>query len=110
MLCPLALGVFGEPEERRCPALEPQGERFVCGLIMNPMVYAMKLTLLRGAEAMSAAAAHLIGSGRGCDAQLDDEPGDEAWRAAMRKLRNPKLTRRALKIWGLQLPPEETLL
>jgi hypothetical protein len=100
-LCPLAVGVFGEPWERRCPALEPDGERFTCGLIAHPMVYAMRRSLLCGVEAMSKAAAHLVGAGRGCDAQLEGEVADEAFRARMRASRNDKLTDRSLKVWGL---------
>ena len=101
-LCPLGASVFGEPVDRRCPALEPDGERFACGLMSNPMVYAMRLTLLHGKEVMSRTAAHLIGAGRGCDAQLDGEPADEVWRAAMRSLRNERLTDNCLKVWGLR--------
>lgn len=101
MLCPLALALFGEPEYRQCPALEPDGERFACGLIKHPMVHALKQTLLHGADAMAKAAAHLVGSGRGCDAQLDGEPADEIWRENMRASRNPALTERCLKVWGL---------
>lgn len=100
-LCPLGVGVFGEPWERRCPALEPDGERFVCGLVVNPMVYAIAQTLLHGKEVMSRSAAHLVGAGRGCDAQLDGEVADEAFRARMRAQRDPALTKRSLKIWGL---------
>jgi hypothetical protein len=102
VLCPLAVGVFGEPWDRQCPALEPDGERFNCGLVVHPMVYAMRQTLLHGAEVMSRTAAHLIGAGRGCDAQLEDEPADEVWRAAMRSMRNVALTDKCLKAWGLR--------
>jgi hypothetical protein len=101
-LCPLAAGLFGEPWERQCPALEPDGERFTCGLIKNPMAYALRQTLLHGAETMAKAASYLIGAGRGCDAQLEGEPADEAWRANMRKERNRALTDRCLKVWGLR--------
>lgn len=101
-LCPLAVAVFGEPWERACPALEPNGERFACGLIVHPMVYAMRQTLLHGVALMSAAAGHLTGAGRGCDAQLDDEIADEEFRARMRAQRDPKLTKLSLKIWGLK--------
>lgn len=99
--CPLGTAIFGTPVERRCPALEKAGERFACGLIVHPMVYAMTLTLLHGTAAMAAAAGHLVGAGRGCDALLDGEEPDLAFRAAMRASRNEKLTDRALRIWGL---------
>jgi hypothetical protein len=100
-LCPLGVGLFGEPWDRRCPALEPDGERYVCGLIENPMAYALRLTLLNGREVMSRTAAHLVGAGRGCDALLDGEEPDQAFRAAMRSRRDPALTDRCLKVWGL---------
>jgi hypothetical protein len=102
-LCPLGVGLFGEPWERRCPALEPDGERFACGLIMNPMVYAMRQTLMHGKEVMSRSAAHLVGAGRGCDAQLDGEVADEDFRARMRAQRDITLTKRSLKAWGLTM-------
>jgi hypothetical protein len=102
MLCPLGLALFGGPEFRQCPALEPDGERFACGLMNNPMAYALRQTLMHGKEVMSRTAAHLIGAGRGCDAQLDGEPADEVFRAAMRSRRNIALTDRCLKVWGLQ--------
>lgn len=100
MLCPLAEAVFGGPEERRCPALEPDGDRFACGLTAHPMAYAMRQTLLHGEEVMSRTAAHLIGVGRGCDAQLEGEPADEMWRAAMLATRNAELTEKCLNVWG----------
>jgi hypothetical protein len=100
-LCPLGEGLFGEPWDRRCPALEPDGERFGCGLIAHPMAYAMRMTLLHGAETMAKAASYLVGAGRGCDAQLDGEPADEVFRAGMRALRNRALTDRCLAVWGL---------
>jgi hypothetical protein len=100
-LCPLGVGLFGEPWDRRCPALEPDGDKFICGLIAHPMAYNMRMTLLHGREVMSRTAAHLVGAGRGCDAQLDDEVADEAFRVRMRKERNTTLTDRCLKVWGL---------
>jgi hypothetical protein len=102
-LCPLGVALFGEPWDRRCPALEPElgTDRWVCGLMAHPMAYAMRMTLLHGVETMRQTASHLIGAGRGCDAQLDDEPADEAFRASMWAMRNPALTDRCLKVWGL---------
>jgi hypothetical protein len=100
-LCPLGVALFGEPWERRCPALEQDGDRYVCGLMAHPMAYNIRMTLLHGVETMRATAAHLVGAGRGCDAQLDGEPADEVWRASMRAMRNPALTDRCLKVWGL---------
>jgi hypothetical protein len=103
-LCPLAVGVFGEPWDRTCPALEPDGESFACGLVRHPMVYAMGLTLLHGVETMRTAATQLIGSGRGCDAVLEDEEPDQAFRQAMYSQRNSALIDRCLKVWGFVRP------
>jgi hypothetical protein len=100
-LCPLAAAHFGGSVDRRCPALEPDGDRFVCGLIAHPMAYAMTLTLLHGVDAMSKAAADLVGAGRGCDALLEDEEPDLAFRARMRASRNRALSDRSIKLWGL---------
>jgi hypothetical protein len=102
MLCPLGLALFGGPEYRSCPALEPDGDRYVCGLIAHPIVYALRQTLLHGAETMALTAGHLIGAGRGCDALLHGEPADEVWRAGMRAMRNQALTDRCLRVWGYE--------
>jgi hypothetical protein len=100
-LCPLAMRLFGRPFQRRCPALEPDGDRLVCGLIAHPMAYAMARTLANGVENMRKAACHLVGAGRGCDAQLATEPADEAFRARMWADRNERLTSWSLKQWGV---------
>ena len=101
-LCPLASRLFGSPVARQCPALERESDdRFTCGLIAHPMVYAMSRSLLNGVENMRKAAAHLVGAGRGCDAQLATEPADEAFRARMKANRNERLTTWSLKQWGV---------
>lgn len=104
VLCPLAQRFFGGPEERSCPALEQEvSGRFTCGLIAHPMVYAIRLTLLHGADRMAAAAAFLVGAGHGCDAQLEGERANEQFRAAMWKRRNPRLAAKHAKLWGVEL-------
>lgn len=76
-LCPLAQAVFGQPEHRRCPALtQTSASTYGCGLVADPMKWAMRRTLVYGLERMREAALHLIGSGTGCDARFDGEPAD----------------------------------
>ena len=41
-LCPLAQAIFGEPVVRACPALEQDGERYVCGLVAYPTAYELR--------------------------------------------------------------------
>ena len=100
-LCPLGVGIFGEPWERQCPALEQDGARAICGLVVHPMVYAMARTLLHGKDVMSAAAAFLVGAGVGCDALLEGEPADEKFRKALKSQRDDALVDSSLKVWGL---------
>lgn len=83
-LWPLGAHVFGH-SEGPCPALQPaEGGALVCGLVVNPMRYALRRSLAAGSDAMSTAAAYLIGAGHGCDAQTVDEPRDFAFSARMR--------------------------
>ena len=103
VMCPLGLALFGAPEYRRCPALEPDGTgKYACGLVVNPSAYALRQSLLYGTERMSKAASHLIGADFGCDALLDGEASDEAFRDRMRAQRNPALTDTCLRVWGFQ--------
>lgn len=90
--------VFVRPfhDEGPCPALE--GDK--CGLMMNPRAYAPVRAALLGDKPLSDAAAHLIGAGKGCDAQADDEPADEAYSRRIRQESNPRKTNAALRVWG----------
>jgi hypothetical protein len=74
-LCPLAQHVFGH-EQGPCPALSFNPEGSVCGLVDDPMRFARTITTKNGTGKTSAAAAHLIGSGTGCDARFNGEPPD----------------------------------
>lgn len=65
------------------------------------MVYRMALCLRFGVENMRNAALHLVGAGKGCDAQLIGEPADEAFRARMFAMRNERRTAASLKMWGV---------
>jgi hypothetical protein len=102
MLCPLGTRIFSRLEGP-CPALEPEGDKLVCGLVKNPVAYSLRGVLQHGREAMSAAAAVLVGTGFGCDAQHNDEVVEPATRA--RVLRNPpgrSAVNSALAKWGFR--------
>ncbi len=84
-LCPLGARLFGR-WHGPCPALQPaEGQSLVCGLVADPARHQPVRTLAHGREAMSKAAAVLIGAGFGCDAQTADEPADAEFRACMRR-------------------------
>jgi hypothetical protein len=103
-LCPLGGAFFHLPlQVGNCPALQPHGERRVCGLVANPEAYALAATLLNGKEAMSAAAAHLIGAGHGCDASYDESERDPEVLASFRRKHQSKgPTRKAAALWGIK--------
>lgn len=102
-LCPLALCLFGPPEMRLCPALEPkkEGRGWDCGLVTNTSRY-RKGTTKELAEA-SAAAAILIGAGWCCDGQLADEPKAHDWdrRKLLRLQEIADKIKPAKRAWGL---------
>lgn len=111
-VCPLGIRVFmpdmflaGLREvPGPCRALELQGDgRKICGLMVAPAKYAWKRAAVMGVENLSKAAAHLLGSGTGCDAPGDDETPNEAYRKQMFEdaARNPSVTKNALKVWGI---------
>lgn len=102
-LCPLATTVFGRVAGP-CPALQAgEGHALVCGLVVDPMRYALRQSLLKGSDAMSEAAAFLIGAGHGCDAQTADEPRDVAFSNRLRA--HGERTRAAARVhaatWGV---------
>lgn len=108
-LCPLARKVFGF-EVGRCPALvwSPDNLEAACGLVVDPMRYAPTSVALRVAgratiEEAAAAASLLVGSGTGCDARINGEPGDEEFYRQLRlwDRKNEGAVRRARKVWGV---------
>lgn len=104
VLCPLGKHVF-KREEGPCPALqrdETDGKP-TCGLVAEPTRYATRLSILHGFERMREAALHLIGSGQGCDARFNGEPGSEEFYRRMREhdRRAGGKTNRAKKLWGI---------
>ena len=101
-LCPLGAIVFGT-WSGPCPALEPHGAGFGCGLVANPQTYRPTRTKLRGRAAMSQAAIRLIGSGLGCDALREGEADDPAFRERMKSFyaAERREVRRAKIVWGV---------
>jgi hypothetical protein len=72
-LCPLAAHLFGD-RPGPCPALRFDADHnSSCGLVVNPYEEDRPPDV---AAAMSEAAAHLIGSGNGCDCRVNGEPGN----------------------------------
>lgn len=77
--CPISMAIFGNSDEV-CPALEPVGKAFTCGLVTctAEFVDADKW----GGPALTEAFALMTGAGLGCDAVHSDT--DAARRAAIR--------------------------
>ncbi|MFG5121764.1 hypothetical protein [Methylorubrum sp. POS3] len=78
--CGIAREFIGADDEGPCPALEWDGARFGCGMIVQPLVYLAQAAGLHGAadappgEAdaqIGRQIAEALGAGRGCDA---DDP------------------------------------
>ncbi|MCP1551656.1 MULTISPECIES: hypothetical protein [Methylorubrum] len=76
--CGIAREFIGAGLEGPCPALEHEGGRFVCGMIVRPLVYLGRAAGLDGAadagpgeaDAMiGSQIAEALGAGRGCDAE-----------------------------------------
>jgi len=100
-ICPLGQNIFGR-KLGPCPALSFDAERkSCCGLVANPMAYAIAITLEHGVAAASEAAISLIGSGTGCDARFNGETPNEEFYSKLREWdrANASKTRRARKIW-----------
>jgi len=110
VLCPLAMLLFRPSKfytapstnswRGPCPALDAENQ---CGAIKNPQAFSPVRTAVMGKEAMAAAAAQLVGAGKGCDAQVDGEPDDPAFRARVLQGSGLK-TDKALAVWGLNKP------
>lgn len=70
--CPMGKGLFGF-EPGPCPALERTADRYVCGLIANPLAYVPDGNDAT-ADVLSAAATTAICIGIGCDARHTGDP------------------------------------
>lgn len=105
-LCPLGVHVFGE-RLGPCPALvrdhEVDGAPWTCGLVLEPMRWATRRSILHGWQAMRAAALLLIGAGMGCDARFNGEPGNEEFYKKFRIFDrvNKDAVAKARKLWGV---------
>jgi hypothetical protein len=77
--------------------------QLVCGLVTEPMRFALRRSLANGAATMAEAAALLIGAGHGCDALLSDEPRDFAFSARLRAnaAERRALSHAAARTWGV---------
>lgn len=66
--CGIAREFIGADSKGACPALEREGGRFVCGMIVRPSHY---LGLGHGwsDEILAPMIADALGAGRGCDAE-----------------------------------------
>ncbi len=71
-------------------------------MVLSPQTYAPVRAFTLGVAALRNAALILIGSGVGCDAQLDGEPENKAFKAFLRTRRNSskRATRLAMRTWG----------
>lgn len=78
--CGIAREFIGAGEEGPCPALEHEGGRFVCGMIVRPLAYLWQANGLNGGDGASivpdgdnaligSQVAEALGAGRGCDAE-----------------------------------------
>lgn len=101
-LCPLGQALF-KGEAGPCPALVPTVDGYGCGVVADPARYRPARALSKGAGALRAAAALLIGSGTGCDARINGEPINEAFYDELRwwDAENRRAVTRAKKLWGI---------
>lgn len=102
-VCPLGQIVFPRAQAP-CPALERNGERYVCGLVRHPEAYQPAKTALYGADALRKAAEIGVGADIGCDAKMRGEathPPRDFILAMLRLASMPRSTsRRIEKLWS----------
>lgn len=103
-LCPLGKKIFRH-EMGPCPALKRDSQnKSYCGVVADPMRYAMALTLRGGVEGMKQAAALLIGANTGCDARFNGEPPDQSFYDRLKKwdYDNRDKIRNAKRMWNVK--------
>ena len=104
-ICPAGQKVFSRaPYPGPCPALVKNADQtFGCGLVADPMRYAMKQTIIHGVEKMREAALHLIGAGTGCDARFNGEPADQEFYKKLEEhdRRTQSQWREARRLWRM---------
>lgn len=109
-LCYVADWLFnGRPEAEHeetagpCPALEREGERYYCGLMRSPELYAPVTVAMHGADAARATMKFLMGAGDGCDVTtFDFDPVHDAKGELRRAMLAPSFEA-AAKVWGIKL-------
>ena len=82
--CELGMAVF-EQNDGPCPGLEVEDGLYRCGLLLHPHRYAGLQAEIHGEGALKAAAALLIGTGIGCDCEMDGEPDNPRYRNFLRE-------------------------
>lgn len=108
--CIVSEAVFGtigkdnSPWGVTCPAFEPDGKETKCGIVRNPIAYAMTKVLRYGEGVVRQATLQLIFAGEGCDARFNGEPRDVTVVQRWIKMadRNSTKINNAYKIWGIR--------
>lgn len=87
-----------------CPALSHDDTGSVCGLVSDPMKYAMRVCLEHGVDRAKESAKLLIGSATGCDARLGGEPINTEFYRQLETWDREHATalRGARKVWGIR--------
>lgn len=107
-LCIVASAVFVGQDETKdefegpCPALERDGDRYYCGFMRSPAQYRPVEAAIHGEAALIAAMKFMMGSGEGCDLELEGHKLDAGH---MRRMDARAITMRgayqhAAMIWG----------
>jgi hypothetical protein len=102
-LCPLGMKVFNRAIGP-CPALSfDENKQSICGLAATPEKFAPMTALKKGIAVAQEAAAHLIGTGFGCDCRINGETPNRSFYDRLRvwDRKNVVKTRIARKLWGL---------
>ena len=94
--CPLSEQLFGPRD--LCPALTRYGNAYGCGVIAEPAKFFAPTGREKLDTAIPKALAYLLGAGRGCDSEGDDEVVTETQRVALREGLDMDLGRAAWNI------------
>lgn len=100
-VCPLGAHLFGQVTP--CPALVRGANGSACGLIEAPGAYALAVVAKHGHAIASRSASVLVGAGHGCDARVEGEPDDPAFRRSFRDWvgANRLDIHASLCVWGM---------
>ena len=102
-ICDLGQHVFGRGPEGPCPGLQKDelDGKPTCGLVVEPMRYDMRRSLLNGWQRMREAALLLIGASEGCDARFNGEAINHAFNGEWIRRTRHSDVRKARKLWGM---------